>query len=69
MNCIYFSTLFLFRFQRYTEGVFMFGIYLVPVSINKFKRQIMLFLSYKTVFSVLKLAQMCCMNNCEPFYS
>ena len=33
-----FSTLFLLWFQSYTEQVFMFGMYLVPTSICKFKR-------------------------------
>ena len=37
-----FSVLFLFWFQWHTEQVFMFGKYLVPISIYKFKRQIKL---------------------------
>ena len=38
-----FPALFLFWFQWYTEEVFMFGIYLVPISIHKlFKRHIKL---------------------------
>ena len=40
-----FPALFLFWFQWYTEQVFMFGVYLVPISIYKLKRQIKLHLN------------------------